>query len=345
MSDVPMAPDGDRPRTPRGVRRVGIGAVVGSAGALAATWVLSYGTGPVSQEPEPFTAPAGACLDWTSPDGADVARVDCQQPHLFEAVGPVSLTTAFGPAASFPAEDAWPSIVIEKCTPLVTEFMEDRYDPLGRFSVGALKPSQPGWRNGDRTLHCGLQVVAQSGELYRTMGAARGQDQADVHEPGTCLAIDGVDAGDPVDCALPHAVEVVGTMDFAAPFPEADYPDEGRQDAAAEPVCTKLADDYAGGPGIVAEKKLTVYWDTLSLESWKAGTRKVDCKLAALLPDKSGLAPVTGSVRGAVAIGTTPAPPTSATATPGAPAPVPPVGPTPGPAPVESAVPSTPPST
>lgn len=309
-----------------------------------ASWALAYGTGEEPHGDEAFNAPAGACLNWTSPDGADVATVDCAQPHLFEAVGQVSLNTAFGPAAAFPAEEAWLSIVREKCTPLASTFLEDRYDPLGRYSVGALKPSQPGWRNGDRTLHCGLQVVAQSGELYRTMGAARGQDQADVHEPGTCLAIDGVDVGDPVDCAQPHAVEVVGVVDLAGPFPEADYPDEAKQDAVAEPACAQLAADYSGGPTVVADKKLTVYWDTLSLESWKAGTRKVDCKLGALLPDKTGFAPVTGSVRGVVEVGTTPAPPTSPTAVPGAPAPVPPAEPTPGTQPVPPTVTSTAPS-
>jgi len=35
---------------------------------------------------------------------------------------------------------------------------------------------------------------------------------------------------------------------------------------------------------VIAAKKLTVYWDNLTDESWKAGTRKVNCNLAALLP-------------------------------------------------------------
>jgi len=326
MSEAKAEPD-DRPRAPRGVRRVGIGAIVGAAAALAVTSVMAFGSGAGNSSgagQEAFNAPAGACLDWTSPDGADVQKVECGQPHLFEAVGAVDLDGVFGVAAAFPAEEAWLSIVQEKCTPLANTFLTEKYDPFGRFSVGALKPSQPGWRSGDRTLHCGLQVVAQSGELYRTAGAAVGTDQSDVHDPGTCLGIDGVDVGDPVDCAQPHAVEVVGVVDLAVAFPEADYPDEAKQDAAAEPVCTQLAAEYAGGPTVVTDKKLTVYWDTLRPESWLAGTRKVDCKLGALLPDKSGFAPVTGGVKGAVAIGTAPAPPTPPTAIPGAPAPDPP---------------------
>ena len=48
---------------------------------------------------------------------------------------------------------------------------------------------------------------------------------------------------------------------------------------------------------MIGDKKLTVYWDNLTEDSWKAGTRKVNCNLAALLPDRSGFAPVTGTVK------------------------------------------------
>jgi Septum formation len=314
----------ERPRTARIARRFAMGAFCGAVAALGVSSVLTLGGRSVdggSPFGSPrFEAPVGSCLNWTAPDGSDVHLVGCEQPHLFETVGSLNLSNMFGPAAAFPSESAWLSLVEEKCTPLVSNFFDGRYDPFGRFTVGALKPSQPGWRNGDRSLHCGLQVVTRSGELYRVEGGARGQDQADVHPPGTCLGIDGVDVGDPVECSQPHTVEVVGILDLSVPFPEPDYPDEAKQDDAAGPACTKLAEEYAGGPNVVTEKKLTVYWDTLRPESWHAGTRKVDCKLGALLPDKSGFAPVTGGVRGAVQIGDEPPPAVSTTATPGVPA-------------------------
>jgi len=79
-----------------------------------------------------------------------------------------------------------------------------------------------------------------------------------------------------------------------------------------------VAAEYAGGPTVVADKGLTVYWDNITEESWNAGSRKVNCNLAALLPDRSGFAPVTGPVRGDVVVGDEPAPP--ATGTPDAPA-------------------------
>ena len=74
-----------------------------------------------------------------------------------------------------------------------------------------------------------------------------------------------------------------------------------------------------------------MYWDNLTEDSWTAGTRRVNCNLAALLPDRSGFAPVTGSVRGPVTVGDTPAPPATGTPEPGVPAQVPPVEPAPDP--------------
>jgi hypothetical protein len=95
------------------------------------------------------------------------------------------------------------------------------------------------------------------------------------------------------------------------------FPAVADQDAYLQPACAKVAADYAGGDKGIADKKLTVYWDNITEDSWKAGSRKVNCNLAALLPDRSGFAPVTGSVKGAVSVGSQPAPDSS---TPGAPA-------------------------
>jgi len=314
-------------RQPRGALWVGVGAVAGSVLALmfTAQGISLPGSGPTGAERAAFNAPAGSCLDWTRADAGDARTIDCASGHLFEIVGNVDLTTNFGPAAAFPTDQAWHGVVQQHCTPLAIEYLGGMFDPFGRLTVGALKPSQSGWRAGDRSLHCGLQVNARSGALFHAVNGAKSTDQANVHVPGTCLGIDGVDVGDPVDCAQPHAVEVVGNVDLAALLPSPEYPPEPKQDEVLVGACTKLADQYAGKPGLAAEKKLTVYWDSLKLESWSAGTRKVDCKLGALLPDKSGFAPITGGVRGDVQIGLTPAPPAAITVTPGAPVEPPPV--------------------
>lgn len=308
-------------------RRIAIGAVLGASVALLLVTLLGGGRGPgagllsdtrdattspTSSTPQPFEAPAGSCLTWTEVDAADAERVSCDESHLFEVTGAVDLAGEFGPRARFPTEDTWRALVAERCSPLSTQFLSGRFDPFGKFSVGAIKPSQASWRGGDRELRCGLQSVGRSGALFATVGSAATQDQSDIHEPGTCLGNDGVGVGDPVDCAAPHAVEVVGVVDLGAAFPLL-YPDEAAQDELLSEQCTAQAAEFAGGPAVVAEKGLTVFWETLRPESWNAGSRQVDCRLGAFLPDRSGFAPVTGSVRGDVQIGTEPAPPLETT--------------------------------
>ena len=85
---------------------------------------------------------------------------------------------------------------------------------------------------------------------------------------------------------------------------------------------------------MIAKKKLTVYWDNLTEESWNAGSRKINCNLAALLPDRSGFAPVTGSVKGEVVVGESVAPPATAARPPD---PAAGAANAPGPVPVEPA--------
>jgi len=279
----------------------------------------------------PFQAPVGTCITWTRTDASDAERVRCPQPHLFEVTGVVDLAPEFGRATTFPVDETWRTLVAERCTPLSTQFLGGRFDPFGRLSVGAIKPSEGSWRSGDRALRCGLQAVGRSGVLYPSTGSATTQDQSNIYAPGTCLGLDGVGVGDPVDCAQPHAVEVVGVVDLGPAFP-GGYPDEVAQDKLLSDECNRLAAEYAGGPQVVGDKKLIVFSETLRPESWEVGSRRVDCRLGAFLPDRSGFAPVTGSVRGEVQIGAEPAPPlerTQGPAPPAVPAPPPPAPPAP----------------
>ena len=244
-----------------------------------------------------------------------------------------------------PDDGRWRQLVRERCDPVVQQYLGGRFDPDGRFRIGALKPSPTKWSQGDRELRCGLQSASRSGALYPMAGKAVEQDQSAVHAPGTCLGIDGRTIGDPVDCAGPHAVEAVGVVDLARKFDDDEFPAVDAQDEFLQTECTKIATAYAGGDDVIGAKKLTVYWDNLTEDSWTAGTRRVNCNLAALLPDRSGFAPVTGSVRGPVTVGDTPAPPATGTPEPGVPAQVPPVEPvpTPGAPPAEPGPSATPP--
>ncbi|MGH3787521.1 MAG: septum formation family protein [Pseudonocardiaceae bacterium] len=310
--DEAVTPGGQRAR--RSVGRIAAGAVLGALVALVAVGVpaglsspLAVGPGlDPTPSPQPLRAAAHTCLTWQKPDAADARAVNCSQPHLFEVTGTLELSD-FDAQAAFPDAARWQQLVTERCTERTTQVLADRFDPFGRFTVGAIKPSEAGWVSGDRTLRCGVQSTGRTGTLFLTAGSVLAQDQSDVHPPGTCLGNDGKAVGDPVDCGGPHAIEVVGVIDLKGAFPDA-YPDEATQDRVLNTECTRLAKDFAGGPAVAGNKGLTLFWETLRVESWRAGSARVDCRLGAFLPDRSGFAPVTGSVKGPVQVGKEAAP-------------------------------------
>jgi hypothetical protein len=295
------------------------------------------------QEPEVVQVPAppatpGTCLTWSRADAADTALVDCGQPHLFEQAGPVVL----GDQVALPSDEVFRQLVAERCEPVVLDYLGGALDPQGRFRVGALKPSPTKWDQGDRELRCGLQTASRSGALYPIVGTVAENDQSAVEEPGTCLAIDGTRVGDPVACSGPHALETVGIVDLSDQFPDA-FPAVPDQDSYLQTRCAEVAAEYAGGETVVADKGLTVYWNNMAEESWNAGSRRVNCNVAALLPDKSTFAPVTGSVTGTVTVGTEVAPPATSAPAAGQPAPPTDAAPEPG-DPAAPADPGAPPS-
>jgi hypothetical protein len=309
--DAPVKPGGHR--ASRRVRRIAAGAVLGALVALVAVGVPTGKAALLAIEPtlsptpsaQSLRAPAHTCLTWQLPDAADAAVVNCSAPHLFEVTGTLDLQD-FDAGAAFPDPARWQQLVAQRCTELTTQALTDHFDPFGRFTVGAIKPSEAGWLRGDRTLRCGVQSTGRTGTLFATTGNAQAQDQSDVHPPGTCLGNDGKAVGDPVDCALPHAIEIVGVVDLKGAFAKG-YPDETAQDRVLNTECTRLAKDFAGGPAVVGNKGLTLFWETLRTQSWQAGSTRVDCRLGAFLPDRSGFAPVTGSVKGPVEVSKQPA--------------------------------------
>lgn len=295
----------------RRTRRLAAGAVLGALAALIAVGVPSGKAVllavapnlPLPATDQPLRAPAHTCLMWQRQDATDAKAVSCTQPHLFEVTATLDLQDV-GPHAQFPDPQQWQQLVAERCTERTTQALEDHFDPYGRFTIGAIKPSEAGWQSGDRALRCGVQSAGRTGMLFATTGDVLTQDQSDVHPPGTCLGNDGKAVGDPVDCAGPHAVEVVGVVDLKGAFRNG-YPDEAAQDKVLNTECTRLANDYSGS---ATNKGLTLFWETLHPQSWHAGSTRVDCRLGAFLPDRSGFAPVTGSVKGPVRIGKQPAP-------------------------------------
>ncbi|QGK68271.1 hypothetical protein GIY23_00630 [Allosaccharopolyspora coralli] len=275
--------------------------------------------GPAAAPAPVYEARPGSCLNWTTADAADLGPVACEQPHLFEVTGRADLSQQFGDDAPYPDTATWQRIKQQRCTQVSQRFLSDRLDPNGRFAVGAFTPSSEGWFEGDRVLHCGLQQPGPSGALYPIVGPVATQDQSDTYDVGRCLGINGVDVWDPVDCGQPHSVEITGTVNLGDQFP-GGYPAEGDQDGFLADRCRDLTAEFAGSPDATQDKGLIGYWDTLSQESWNAGSRTVNCKVSAQLPDGSGLAPVTGSIQGEVQVGDAPAPENRVPVEPGVPA-------------------------
>ena len=276
---------------------VGGGSGIGSSG--------KEGSAPAPQQV--FDASPGACLDWTEPDAADIHPVACREPHLFEVTGKTDLSAEFDDPAPFPDTAQWQRLKRERCGEVSARFLDGRLDPRGRFTVGAFTPSEQGWSSGDRTLHCGLQQPAPSGQLHRTTGNVALVDQSNIYPTGRCLGIDGTSIWDSTDCARPHSAEITGVVDLGQRFP-GGFPPEAEQDAFLSARCAEITGEYAGSPTAAHDKGLTTYWDTLGQQGWDAGSRRVNCKVSSQLPDGSGFAPVTGSVTGEVRVSSTPAP-------------------------------------
>ena len=294
--------------------------VLGSFAALPA---------PAGQEVVDVAAPPatpGTCLNWTRADASDTHAVDCTQAHLFEQAGTVLLADQ----KDLPDDGRWRQLVRERCDPVVKQYLSGRFDPDGRFRIGALKPSPAKWAQGDRELRCGLQSASRSGALYPMAGKAVEQDQAAVHAPGTCLGIDGRDDRRP-DRLHGRTRSRRSGSSTSGRSSTTSSPRSTRRTTTCRPSARRSPPSTRAARMIIGDKKLTVYWDNLTEDSWKAGTRRVNCNLAALLPDRSGFAPVIGTVRGAVSVGDPPAPPSTNNPKPGVPAQVPPVEAVPSP--------------
>jgi hypothetical protein len=285
-----------------------VGALVLLGLSAVAGWPITLGR--AADDPATLAANAapGTCLTWTRSDAGDLAEVGCARPHLFEVTGAADIAAQYPPGAAFPAESAWQKAAQAGCTAGATSYL-GKLDPMGRYVVGALKPTSAQWNSGDRTLRCGLQRSTPSGQLLSTTGTARGADQSNVYPAGTCLALVNKAAGGPVPCGDTHSYEIVGTVSLRGQFPDG-YPPVGQQQTALGKLCQPIVAAYTDNANL-GTYQLSATWDTITQQSWAAGSYQVNCEIGALLPDGSGLSAVTNSVKGigrSAAIATTPPP-------------------------------------
>ncbi|WP_433660877.1 septum formation family protein [Nocardia sp. CA-128927] len=257
------------------------------------------------------TAVKGDCLSWSKPDHSDLSKVRCDTKHMFEVAADVDMSKypgkEFGPGSRFPDSLRLTELKEEHCVPAVQQYMGGKFDPRGRYIVGLMYPSPDGWQHGDRTLRCGLQYAASTG-TPPSVGSAAEHDQSKVYGPGVCLGINQNLPTDPVDCGQVHAVEVVSTIDLGQRF-QGGPPAKDDQDKFVEDECARTSSDYLGGPDVVRNKTLTLFFDYLDARSWMAGSRKLDC-MVGKGADREGFAPITGSAKGDILInGQAPQPP------------------------------------
>lgn len=283
----------------RGDHLVMLGASAGAFILLALSTFTSWpvgsggfgGAGTTTVNPV-LAAQAGDCLNWTKKDLTDVAKVDCAQQHLFEVTGVVDISAAHGADAPFPDDAQWQRISQEQCAQVSLTYLEGRFDPFGKYTVGPLNPGERLWGEGERTLRCGLQVAGPAGGLLPAYGSARAQDQSDVYDPGVCLGITETrSVADPVDCAQPHTFEITGVVAMAP----GEFPPLDRQDTHMAGECARITAEYTGGADLKA-RGLIVAWDTRAQESWAAGSRLANCKVGAV-PTDNNLTAWEGSVR------------------------------------------------
>ncbi|MGW6930277.1 septum formation family protein [Lentzea sp. NPDC054927] len=274
-----------------------VGAFVGAFGLLMlSTFTSVLAGGPLSIKREQvnaaYQAAAGECLNWEKADLSDAQKVDCSAAHKFEVTGTADIAGAYPKEAPFPTPEVWEKISQENCAQAVTTYMAGKLDPDGKYGVSTLNPDEKRWSGGYREIRCGLQVTAPSGAPLPSFGSAKSQDQSNVYDPGVCVALGEKNTvGDPIDCAKPHAFEIVGVVQH----PEGEFLAIEKQDAVMLEKCAAVAAEYTGGADLRA-KGLLITWDTRSDKSWAVGSRKANCKVGAV-PQGENLVAWEGTVR------------------------------------------------
>jgi predicted heme/steroid binding protein len=260
-------------------------------------------------------AVSGNCLMWPDrmPEAANI--VDCKDEHRFEVSESIDMRTfpgsEYGPSAPPPTATRIEQISQEQCESSVRRYLGAKFDPNSKFVISMLWSGDKAWRQfGERRMLCGLQLPGASNQQVAYKGKVADVDQSKVWPDATCLGIDPATnqpTDVPVDCAAPHAMEVTGTVNLLARFPEG-LPPEPEQDGFIKESCTKLTDAYLA-PVQLRSTTLTLIYSTLSLPSWSAGSRQVACSIGATLGN-GGWATLLNSAKGALKInGQSPVPP------------------------------------
>jgi hypothetical protein len=209
-------------------------------------------------------AARGNCLSWPPGEPEHARVVECGDEHLFEVAG-----SEAGDAADAAGRQ-------QACARAVASYLGPRYDPGGRFVVGAV--STPG------RLMCGLQLPSTGIASVGFKGRVAEQDQSNVWPTGSCLGIrEGETTDVAVDCGLPHALEITGTVDLSKKFGQA-APATTAQDAVVEDACGAATSAYLS-PLTLEATSLAVRYQPIEAAGWAAGSRRIACRVGSPKPD------------------------------------------------------------
>ncbi|MDO5029972.1 MAG: septum formation family protein [Corynebacterium sp.] len=257
------------------------GSVKNSASSPTSTTVID-------KETAAFTnAARGDCLDWNLAEDLNISDfrvVPCAEPHAYEVAKKLQLTDfeehpgQYSKTAAYPTQDNLIALQNGVCRDTVTEYLQGKYDPHGRFITAPIIPSPSQWQKGDRALMCGIQVVDENGATTHINGPAAGQDQARVFEPGRCVTVDEQGAINQVPCTEDHVMESTGIINLRDHFGDNVPTDQEQNDVLAE-QCVLRAQEYLGGDDNLYNSTLMPFWTSLPQESLDAGSRNVNCWL------------------------------------------------------------------
>lgn len=210
-------------------------------------------------------ATGGDCLTWPPGEPDRATQVNCSDDHLFEVVSSQAM-----PTSADPADPAAEAVQQKACAQAVEHNLGSRYDPNGRFVVGSV------WMSGH--LMCGLQLPSNGVASVTFKGRVVDQDQSSIWATGTCLGIrEGQTTDVAVDCGLPHALEITGTVDLSTKFGQA-APSTAAQDAVVRDACGAATSVYLA-PATLGATGLSVRYQPIDAAGWAAGSRKVACRI------------------------------------------------------------------
>lgn len=242
----------------------------------------------------------GDCLTWPAGAAERAMQVNCADEHLFEVADSTPIDVSTDPGN--PGADAR---FQQTCAQAVAGYLGPRYDPGGRFVVGMMWTPPGRNQQPDGRLMCGLQLPSDGVASATFRGRVVDQDQSRVWPTGTCLGIRGGQTTEvAVQCALPHALEITGTIDLSTVFGDA-APSTAAQDAVVRDACGAATSAYLA-PVALEATSLTLRYQPIEAAGWGAGSRRIACRIGSANPDGSW-ATLVGNAKSGVLIDGQPA--------------------------------------